>query len=118
MANQNFGTFGRGGLIADQASFDVGLRQHMIRVYNYMASGLALSGIEPLTLVNISIIFGMVVMPFTYYPILKIAGDRRVLGRHANGRTYQAVGWAFFGVIVIAAAAAIPLALLTNGGKP
>jgi FtsH-binding integral membrane protein len=45
MANQNFGTFGRGGVIADQASFDVGLRQHMIRVYNYMASGLALSGI-------------------------------------------------------------------------
>ena len=83
-----------------------------------IASGLALSGIEPLTLVNISIIFGMVVMPFTYYPILKIAGNRRVLGRHANGRTYQAVGWAFFGVIVIAAAAAIPLALLTNGGKP
>jgi FtsH-binding integral membrane protein len=45
MANQNFGTFGRGGTIADQASYDVGLRQHMIRVYNYMASGLALSGI-------------------------------------------------------------------------
>jgi hypothetical protein len=45
MANQNFGTFGRGSTIADQASFDVGLRQHMIRVYNYMASGLALSGI-------------------------------------------------------------------------
>ena len=45
MANQNFNTFGRGGAIADQASFDVGLRAHMIRVYNYMASGLALSGI-------------------------------------------------------------------------
>jgi FtsH-binding integral membrane protein len=45
MANQNFNTFGRGGVIPDQASFDVGLRSHMIRVYNYMASGLALSGI-------------------------------------------------------------------------
>ena len=45
MSNQDFNTFGRGGVIADQASFDVGLRQHMIRVYNYMASGLALSGI-------------------------------------------------------------------------
>lgn len=44
MANQNF-NFGRTGVIADQASFDVGLRAHMIRVYNYMASGLALSGI-------------------------------------------------------------------------
>ena len=45
MADPNFGTFNRPGAIADQASFDVGLRTHMVRVYNYMASGLALSGI-------------------------------------------------------------------------
>ena len=45
MANQNFGAFERAGTAADQAAFDVGLRAHMIRVYNYMASGLALSGI-------------------------------------------------------------------------
>jgi uncharacterized protein len=45
MANPNFSTFGRNGTVADQAAFDVGLRAHMVRVYNYMASGLALSGI-------------------------------------------------------------------------
>ena len=45
MANSNFSTFNRGGNVADQASFAVGLRAHMLRVYNYMASGLALSGI-------------------------------------------------------------------------
>ena len=45
MANQNFNAFNRAGTVADQATFDVGLRAHMIRVYNYMASGLALSGI-------------------------------------------------------------------------
>ena len=45
MANQNFNVFNRAGTAADQAAFDVGLRAHMIRVYNYMASGLALSGI-------------------------------------------------------------------------
>jgi FtsH-binding integral membrane protein len=45
MANPNFGTFNRPDTITDQASFDVGLRAHMVRVYNYMASGLALSGI-------------------------------------------------------------------------
>jgi hypothetical protein len=43
MSNQNFNTFNRAGT-ADQA-FDAGLRAHMIKVYNYMASGLALSGI-------------------------------------------------------------------------
>ena len=45
MANSIFTTFNRAGTVADQAAFDVGLRAHMVRVYNYMASGLALSGI-------------------------------------------------------------------------
>ena len=34
-----------GTTTVDQAVFDAGLRSHMLRVYNYMASGLALSGI-------------------------------------------------------------------------
>ena len=54
MANPNFGTFNRAGTVADQASFDVGLRAHMVRVYNYMASGLALSGIVAFALFNFS----------------------------------------------------------------
>jgi len=45
MANPNFGSFNRAGTVADQAAYDVGLRAHMLRVYNYMASGLALSGL-------------------------------------------------------------------------
>lgn len=45
MVNPDIGTFNRPGTIADQASFDAGLRTHMVRVYNYLASGLALSGI-------------------------------------------------------------------------
>ena len=45
MANPNFGAFNWPGVIADQASFDAGLSAHMVRIYNYMASGLVLSGI-------------------------------------------------------------------------
>jgi FtsH-binding integral membrane protein len=59
MANQDFNTFGRGGVIADQATYDVGLRQHMIRVYNYMASGLALSGIVAFALFSSSDLAGL-----------------------------------------------------------
>jgi FtsH-binding integral membrane protein len=33
------------GTTFDQAAIDVGLREYMLRVYNYMASGLALTGI-------------------------------------------------------------------------
>jgi uncharacterized protein len=46
MSNPNlFSTANRAGTITDQAAYDLGLRQHMLRVYNYMASGLVLSGI-------------------------------------------------------------------------
>jgi uncharacterized protein len=52
MANQTFNTFGNGRVISDQATYDAGLRAHMIRVYNYMASGLALSGIVAFLIYN------------------------------------------------------------------
>jgi len=48
MANPKFGSVDRAVSGADQAVFDAGLRAHMVRVYNYMASGLALSGIVAL----------------------------------------------------------------------
>jgi FtsH-binding integral membrane protein len=42
--DRNFAT-ARSGYRADQVAIDAGLRAHMIRVYNYMASGVALTGI-------------------------------------------------------------------------
>ena len=79
---------------------------------------LALSGIKPLTLVNVAIIFGMTIMPFTYYPILKASSDRTLMGEHATKRPLRILGWVFFGVIVLAAVAAFPLMLVTHGGQP
>jgi len=83
-----------------------------------IAAALILAGIQPLTLVNFSIMFGMVIMPFTYYPILRVSGDPAIVGEHVNGRIYDIVGWVFFVLIVMAAMAALPLALLTNSGQP
>ena len=45
MAFGNEKTIYTGSRSIDQAEFDAGLRAHMLRVYNYMASGLALTGI-------------------------------------------------------------------------
>jgi manganese transport protein len=77
-----------------------------------------LSGVRPLQLVNISVIFGMVVMPFTYYPILRAASDHAVMGKHINSRMDNIVGVAFLVLILIAAAAAIPLMIATHAGQP
>ena len=76
------------------------------------------TGMRPLTLVNIAIIFGMVVMPFTYYPILRAGADKKIMGTHANSRFVTILGTIFLALIVAAAIAAIPLLWLTHGGKP
>jgi Mn2+/Fe2+ NRAMP family transporter len=79
---------------------------------------LVLSGFDPLKLVNISVVFGMVVMPLTYYPIMRVAMDRGVMKRHVNSRTDTAVGLLFLILITFAAVAAIPLMILTDSGQP
>lgn len=83
-----------------------------------LAFGISVCVSRPLALVNISVIFGMVVMPFTYYPILKVASDKGVMGKHANSKADNVTGLIFLILITIAAAAAIPLMLLTHSGQP
>ena len=53
MTNSSFDTVNRAIPPADQAAFDAGLRQHMLRVYNYMGAGLALSGIVAFALFRV-----------------------------------------------------------------
>lgn len=79
---------------------------------------IAVTGVRPLTLVNISIIFGMVVMPLTYYPILRTAADRNIMGKHVNSKVVSVLGGIFLVLITIAAVAAIPLMILTHNGRP
>lgn len=47
-----------GGDVAGRASYDEGLRSHMLSIYNYMSSGVLLTGIVALLFVN-SPLFGM-----------------------------------------------------------
>ena len=82
------------------------------------ASAIALTGIEPTTLVNISIIFGMVIMPLTYYAIVRGAGDKKILGKHAKNKFRNFAGWSMLAVITIAPLAAIPLMMVPSGGQP
>jgi manganese transport protein len=83
-----------------------------------LAMVIALTGVRPLQLVNISIVFGMVVMPFTYYPILRTASDKNVMGKHVNRKFDDIIGGIVLVLVTIAALAAIPLMVLTHSGKP
>src|SRR5205807_5799430 len=83
-----------------------------------VAALLILAGFDPLKLVNISVVFGMVVMPLTYYPIMRAAMDKGIMKRHVNSRMDTAVGIFFLVLITLAAVAAIPLMILTDSGRP
>jgi Mn2+/Fe2+ NRAMP family transporter len=79
---------------------------------------IGLTGLRPLQLVDISIIFGMVIMPLTYYPILRAAADKNIMGKHVNSRLDTIVGAVILALITLAALAAIPLMVITHSGKP
>ena len=79
---------------------------------------IALTGVRPLQLVDYSIVFGMVIMPLTYYPILRVAADKNVMGKHVNSKFDTIIGIVFLALITAAAIAAIPLMILTHSGQP
>jgi Mn2+/Fe2+ NRAMP family transporter len=79
---------------------------------------IAVTGVSPFTLVDISIVFGMAVMPFTYHPILRIAANKKRMGSLASGRLKNVIGAAFLVLITAAAIAAIPLMIVTHSGRP
>jgi manganese transport protein len=79
---------------------------------------IAITGVRPLQLVDYSIVFGMVIMPLTYYPILRVAADKNVMGKHVNSKFDTIIGIVFLGLITAAAIAAIPLMIVTHSGQP
>jgi manganese transport protein len=82
-----------------------------------LAGLLLLTGVDPLDLVETSIIGALLVLPVTYFSILRIAGDPNAMRTHVNSRFQNIIGWFYFVLATIAAVAAVPLMILTHAGK-
>ena len=82
-----------------------------------IALALVLIGLQPLQLAEYAVVSSILVLPLTYLPLLLLAGDRRFMRSHANGMLSKVLGWGYYGLIVVAALAALPLWLLTSGGN-
>jgi manganese transport protein len=78
---------------------------------------IAMSGVNPVKIVEYSVIFAVVVLPFTYYPILRTADDKRVMGKHVNKPVIRWLGWIYFVLITVAAVSAVPLMVVTHMGE-
>lgn len=81
--------------------------------------GLAIliTGVDPILVTEVSVVFSAVALPLTYLPILIVANDPEYMGTHVNGRLVNLCALAYVPVILVAAAAAIPLLIMTGAGS-
>jgi Mn2+/Fe2+ NRAMP family transporter len=82
-----------------------------------LATLIVLTGVDPVAVVEYSIIFAVVILPLTYFPMLLVARDEDYMGPHTNGWLADALGWFYLILITLVALAAIPLLIITHGGK-
>jgi manganese transport protein len=78
---------------------------------------IVVTGVDPILVTELSVIFSVVALPATYLPILLVANDRAYMGRHANGILGNVFGVFYLAVILAIAVLAIPLLLLSNMGQ-
>ncbi|WP_103351369.1 NRAMP family divalent metal transporter [Amycolatopsis sp. CA-128772] len=115
-----------GYMLAQYFGWDWGKRRaprNAARFHLTVGAGLLLAvlvvqtGIDPVGLTEISLIFSAVALPLTYLPVLIVANDREYLGKHANRRFSNIVGVGMLVIIAVAAVAAIPLMIFTGAGR-
>ena len=82
-----------------------------------LSAALIMTGIDPIALTEYAVIFSVVIMPLTYYPILKMASNKRVMGTHVNGKLARTLGWGYFVIICLISVVAVPLMIVTNRGQ-
>lgn len=82
-----------------------------------IATVIVLLGVNPVQIVEYSIVFSVLILPLTYLPLLMAANDRRVMGAYVNNRLTMMVGWFFLGLVTLAGLVALPLLVVTRGGK-
>jgi NRAMP (natural resistance-associated macrophage protein)-like metal ion transporter len=78
---------------------------------------IVMTGIDPILVTELSVIFSVVALPLTYVPILLVANDRAYMGRYANSRVSNIFGIFYLVVVLLIAVAAIPLLILSNMGQ-
>jgi Mn2+/Fe2+ NRAMP family transporter len=82
-----------------------------------VAAGIVLTTIDPIKITEYSVVFSAVALPLTYFPILVISNDPDYMGDKSNGRFMNFMATVFFGIIVVASVAAIPLMIWTRAGQ-
>jgi manganese transport protein len=67
--------------------------------------------------VEYAVIFSLFLLPFTYFMILRVSTDNKMMGKHVTKTIGKTLGWIYVTLSIILAVAAVPLMILTNMGK-
>jgi Mn2+/Fe2+ NRAMP family transporter len=78
--------------------------------------GVLATGVDPVAVTEVSVVFSAVALPLTYLPILIVANDPDYMGENVNGRATNLVAQFYLVLILAASIAAIPLLVLTGVG--
>ena len=78
---------------------------------------IVVTGVDPILVTELSVIFSVVALPLTYVPILLVANDRAYMGTHANGVFGNVFGVFYLLVVLTIAVAAIPLLIASKMGQ-
>ncbi len=79
--------------------------------------GVLATGVDPVAVTEVSVVFSAVALPLTYLPILIVANDPDYMGEHVNGRATNVFGQVYLVLILVASVAAVPLLIVTGVGK-
>ncbi|GAB2987665.1 NRAMP family divalent metal transporter [Nocardioides montaniterrae] len=82
-----------------------------------IAAGVLLTGVDPIKVTEVSVVFSAVALPLTYFPILVVANDPDYMGEHVNGPVANALGTVMLVLVLVASIAAIPLMIWTGMGR-
>jgi manganese transport protein len=78
---------------------------------------IVVTGVDPIMVTELSVIFSVVALPLTYVPILLVANDSAYMGRYRNGVVANVFGIFYLVIVLVIAVAAIPLLVLSNMGQ-
>jgi Mn2+/Fe2+ NRAMP family transporter len=93
-------------------------RFHLTMIICLLVGGAVLAtGVDPIAVTEYSVVFSAIALPLTYLPILIVANDPAYMGKHVNGRAFNAVSLVYLALILVASLAAIPLMILSGAGS-
>jgi Mn2+/Fe2+ NRAMP family transporter len=93
-------------------------RFHLVALVSVLSgAALVLTTLDPITVTEYSIVLSAAALPLTYFPILVVANDPVYMGDKTNSRLTNALGSVYLLLLLVVAAATIPLMILTKAGS-